>query len=80
MFVFIYNNRDMDKKVFEIKFVGYNWWGNEVYMTRRGTPIVRLTDDNRFHSLADSRDIDSDPDVALDSRYLKVVEEFSDVD
>lgn len=66
-------------KVYEIKFVGTNWWGHEVYRTIKGTPIVRLTDDNRFHRLADPSDIDSEPDVALDSRYLKVVEEFSDV-
>lgn len=26
----------------EVKFECINWWGNEVYRTKNGTPILRL--------------------------------------
>lgn len=26
----------------EVKFECINWWGNEVYCTKNGTPILRL--------------------------------------
>lgn len=28
----------------EVKFECINWWGNEVYRTKNGTPILRLED------------------------------------
>lgn len=29
----------------EVKFECINWWGNEVYRTKNGTPILRLPED-----------------------------------
>lgn len=36
----------------EVKFECINWWGNEVYRTKNGTPILRLPEDGWF-SIAD---------------------------
>lgn len=41
----------------EVKFECINWWGNEVYRTKNGTPILRLPEDGWF-SIADPSDID----------------------
>ena len=40
----------------EVKFECINWWGNEVYRTKNGTPILRLPEDGWF-SIADPSDI-----------------------
>lgn len=67
----------MDKKIVEIKFYGINFNCNEVYKTKKGTPIVLLSDG--FYSIIpfDEGDIDGEPYKKLDKNYLKVVEEFS---
>lgn len=44
----------------EVKFECINWWGNEVYRTKNGTPILRLPEDGWF-SIADPSDIDGEP-------------------
>lgn len=43
----------------EVKFECINWWGNEVYRTKNGTPILRLPEDGWF-SIADPSDIDGE--------------------
>lgn len=62
--------------VLEIKFERYNWWGNAIYRTKRNTPIVKLESEGYF-TLADSNDIDSEPDRMLKTDCLKLVDEFS---
>lgn len=32
----------------EVKFECINWWGNEVYRTKNGTPILRLPEDGKY--------------------------------
>lgn len=44
----------------EVKFECINWWSNEVYRTKSGTPILRLPEDGWF-SIADPSDIDGEP-------------------
>lgn len=67
-------------KVLEIKFYGFNHNGQEIYKTKKGTPIIKLSDDGCFYSIAslDSPDdIDGEPCYKLDSSRLKIVENFS---
>ena len=61
--------------IVEIKLERYNWWGNAIYRTKLGTPIVQL--EEGFYSIADPNDIDSEPCSKLKSDCLKIVQEFS---
>lgn len=65
----------MQPKIVEIKFDRYNWWSRPIYRTKLGTPVCQL--EEGFYSLADPKDIDSDPCSRLKSECLKIVEEFS---
>lgn len=49
----------------EVKFECINWWSNEVYRTKNGTPILRLPEDGWF-SIADPSDIDGEPFCSWD--------------
>ncbi len=60
----------------EIKFEQYNWWGNAIYRTKKGTPIVKLEPDGYF-TLSKPNDIDSDPCRMLKRDCIKVVKRFS---
>lgn len=60
----------------EVKFECINWWGNEVYRTKNGTPILRLPEDGWF-SIADPSDIDGEPCSKLKAECIKVVKEFT---
>lgn len=62
--------------ILEIKFEGYNWWGDAVYRTKKGTPIVKLEPYGYF-TLSEPNDIDSEPYRKLKSDLLKIVTEFS---
>lgn len=59
----------------ELKFYNTNWWGNPIYKTKIGTPIVKL--DEGYYTLSDSSDIDSDPCSKLKSDKIVIVEHFS---
>lgn len=61
--------------IVEIKLERYNWWGNAIYRTKLGTPIVQL--EEGFYSLSDPDDIDSEPCSRLKADRLKIVQEFS---
>jgi hypothetical protein len=52
-----------------------NWWGNAIYETKSGTPIVKL--DDGYYTLSDSSDIDSDPCSKIKSDKIIIVEKFS---
>lgn len=60
----------------EVKFECINWWGNEVYRTKKGTPILYLQDYGWF-TIADPSDIDGEPDRKLKSDCIKIVKKFS---
>lgn len=60
----------------EVKFECINWWGNEVYRTKKGTPILYLPGDGWF-TIADPSDIDGEPCSPLKADKIKIVEEFS---
>lgn len=60
----------------EVKFECINWWGNEVYRTKKGTPILHLYKDGRY-SIADPSDIDGEPCSRLKADKIKIVKEFS---
>ena len=60
----------------EVKFECINWWGNEVYRTKNGTPILRFPEDGWF-SIADPSDIDGEPCSKLKTECIKVVKEFT---
>lgn len=60
----------------EVKFECINWWGNEVYCTKKGTPIVYIEDEG-YYSLSDNTDFDSDANRKLKSECIKIVEEFT---
>ena len=62
--------------VLEIKFEQYNWWGNAIYRTKKGTPIVKLEPDGYF-TLSKPLDIDSDPCRMIKRDSIKVVKRFS---
>lgn len=55
----------------EVKFECINWWGNEVYRTKNGTPILRLPEDGWF-SIADPSDIDGEPCSKLKAECIKI--------
>ena len=52
-----------------------NWWGNQIYKTKDGIPIVKL--DYGYYTLSDSSDIDSDPCSKLKSDKITIVEKFN---
>lgn len=60
----------------EVKFECINWWGNEVYRTKMGTPILRLPEDGRY-TIADLSDVDGEPCNRLKADKIKIVKEFS---
>lgn len=60
----------------EVRFDTVNWWGDEIYRTKNGIPI--LFDGLDFFTLTDNSDIDSDPDRLLKKDVVKVVEKFSE--
>lgn len=55
----------------EVKFECINWWGNEVYRTKNGTPILRLPEDGWF-SIADPSDIDGEPCSKLKLKIINI--------
>lgn len=59
----------------EIKLYCTNWWGNQIYKTKDGIPIVKL--DDGYYTLSDSSDIDSDPCSKLKSDKITIVEKFN---
>lgn len=59
----------------EVKYYTTNFWGNKVYNTKDGYPIVKL--DEGWYTLSDPRDIDSDPYTRIVRAYIKIVKEFS---
>lgn len=60
----------------EVKFECINWWGNGVYRTKKGTPILHLEQDG-WYIIADHSDIDGEPYKKLKDECVKVVEKFS---
>lgn len=62
--------------ILEIKFERYNWWGDAVYRTKKGTPIVKLVSEGYF-TLSDPNDIDSEPNKKLKTNCIKIVKRFS---
>lgn len=61
----------------EVVFECINWWGNQVYRTKKGTPILYLPDDG-WYSIADHSDIDGELCSRLKADKIKIVEKFSD--
>lgn len=59
----------------ELKLYWINWWGNQIYKTKDGTPIVKL--DDGYYTLSDPSDIDSDPCSKLKSDNIVIVETFN---
>lgn len=59
----------------EVKFCCNNWWGNPIYKTRDGIPIVKLVDG--YYTISDPSDIDSDPCSKLKSDKITIIEKFS---
>lgn len=59
----------------ELKLCCTNWWGNQIYKTKTGTPIVKL--DDGYYTLSDPSDIDSDPCSKLKSDKIVIVEKFN---
>lgn len=59
----------------EVKFCCTNWWGNPIYKTKDGIPIVKLVDG--YYTISDISDIDSDPHSKLKSDKITIVEKFS---
>ena len=59
----------------ELKLYCTNWWGNQIYKTKNGTPIVKL--DDGYYTLSDTSDIDSDPCSKLKSDKITIVEKFN---
>lgn len=59
----------------ELKLCCTNWWGDQIYKTKDGIPIVKL--DDGYYTLSDSFDIDSDPCSKLESDKITIVEKFS---
>lgn len=59
----------------ELKLYCTNWWGNQIYKTKDGIPIVKL--DDGYYTLSDYSNIDSDPYSKLKSDKITIVEKFS---
>ena len=59
----------------ELKFHCTNWWGNQIYKNKDGTPIVKL--DDGYYTLSDYSNIDSDPCSKLESDKIVIVENFN---
>ncbi len=59
----------------ELKFYCTNWWGNAIYKTKDGIPIVKL--DDGYYTLSDYSNIDSDPCSKLKSDKITIVEKFN---
>lgn len=59
----------------ELKLCCTNWWGNQIYKTKYGIPIVKLNDG--YYTLSDSSDINSDPYSKLESYKITIVEKFN---
>lgn len=59
----------------ELKLYCTNWWGNQIYKTKDGIPIVKL--DDGYYTLSDYSNIDSDHCSKLESDKITVVEKFS---
>lgn len=59
----------------ELKLCCTNWWGNQIYKTKAGTPIVKL--DDGYYTLSDPSDIDSDPCSKLKNNKIIIVETFN---
>lgn len=51
-----------------------NFWGNEIYRTKKGIPIVKL--EEGYYSLSDISDIDSDPDRKFKDNCINIVDKF----
>lgn len=60
----------------EVVFECINWWGNQVYRTKKGIPILYLLDDG-WYTIADPSDIDGEPCSRLKADKIKIVEKFS---
>lgn len=58
----------------KFKFKCNNWCGNEIYVNKNNTPIVKL--EEGFYSLADTNDIDSEPCSRLKTELIEIVKEF----
>lgn len=59
----------------ELKLCCTNWWGNQIYKTKNGIPIVKL--DDGYYTLSDNSNIASDPCSKLKSDKITIVEKFS---
>lgn len=59
----------------ELKLYCTNWWGNQIYKTKDGIPIVKL--DDGYYTLSDYSNIDSDPCYKLKNDKITIVEKFS---
>lgn len=59
----------------ELKLYCTNWWGNHIYKTKNGTPIVKL--DDGYYTISDPSDIDSDPCSKLKNDKIIIVETFN---
>lgn len=58
----------------QVVFDSYNFWGSEVYLTKLGTPLVKV--DGSFYILSDSKDYDSDPVRKLKDNCVTIVDKF----
>lgn len=59
----------------ELKFYCTNWLGFNIYKTKNGTLIIKLSDG--YYTLSDSSDVDSDPYSKLKSDKIVIVEHFN---
>lgn len=54
---------------------GVNFWGHYLYVTKKGTVLVKLSEG--FHTLCDNEDVDSDPNRCIKDGIVKIVPKFS---
>lgn len=64
-----------DSLMIELVFDTINFWSNDIFRTKKGTPIVFIKGEG-YYTLSDTNDIDSDPDKKLQSKYIKIVKDF----
>lgn len=64
-----------DSLMIELIFDTINFWSNDIFRTKKGTPIVFIKGEG-YYTLSDPNDIDSDPDRKLQSKYIKIIKDF----
>lgn len=59
----------------ELKFHCVNMYGDDIYIDKNDTPIIKLGDS--YYTLYDTSDINSDPHIKLGNSIIKIVEKFN---